>query len=244
MPGEFFSSGVAHASGMLLIQSELLRLLWQAGPAAKIILLLLAGFSVLSWAVMWDRWKTFRAAESETDRFGELFRSTANLAQFRDQQGEFGATPLRALFRAGFQELSQSVPRKGETATPPQREVGMRNLDRALGRAQREENGRLERGLGFLATTASATPFIGLLGTVWGIMNAFQGIGLTGTANLAVVAPGIAEALINTAAGLGAAIPAVLGYNHFLGRLRRMSVRMENFSSEFAARADRILSLR
>jgi biopolymer transport protein TolQ len=213
----------------------LLRLLWQAGPAAKIILLLLAGFSVLSWAVMWDRWKTFRAAESETDRFGELFRSTANLAQFRDQQGEFGATPLRALFRAGFQELSQSVPRKGETATPPQREVGMRNLDRALGRAQREENGRLERGLGFLATTASATPFIGLLGTVWGIMNAFQGIGLTGTANLAVVAPGIAEALFATALGLVAAIPATIFYNKFAAEVNKQAQRLEGFADEFSA---------
>ena len=120
----------------------------------------------------------------------------------------------------------------------------MRNLDRGLTRAQREESARLERGLGFLATTASVTPFIGLLGTVWGIMNAFQGIGMTGTANIAVVAPGIAEALINTAAGLAAAIPAVLGYNHFLGRLRRLGTRMENFSSEFESRADRVLNLR
>ena len=229
-------------SGILLIQSDLFRLLWQAGPIAKIILLLLAGFSVLSWAVMWDRWKTFRRAEVETDRYSEMFRSTANLAQVRDQQGAFSDTPLLPLFKAGFQELSESVPRKGEPGTAAQRDLGMRNLDRALGRASRDEISRLERGLGFLATTASATPFIGLLGTVWGIMNSFQAIGLTGTANLAVVAPGIAEALINTAAGLAAAIPAVLGYNHFLGRLRRMGTRMENFTSELTSRADRILS--
>ena len=235
---------LAPASGLLLIQSDLLSLLRQAGPVAKLILLLLAGFSVLSWAVMWDRWRVFRASESETDRFMELFRSTSSLAQVREQQDGFVQTPLAPIFRVGFHELSQSVPRQGEAPTPRAADLGLRNLDRALGRAAREEAARLERGLGFLATTASATPFIGLLGTVWGIMNAFQAIGLSGTANLAVVAPGIAEALINTAAGLAAAIPAVLGYNHFLGRLRRMVVRMENFSSELTARADRILSLR
>ena len=130
---------------------------------------------------------------------------------------------------------------RDEAAGEADRALGMRNVERGLERAMREETARLERGLGLLATTASVTPFIGLLGTVWGIMEAFQAIGLQGSANLATVAPGIAEALINTAAGLFAAIPAVLGYNHFLFRMRRIGSRMDNFSSELLARADRLL---
>jgi biopolymer transport protein TolQ len=239
-----FIPSLATTSGILLL-SDLWSLLRQAGPAARVILLILAVFSVLSWAVMWDRWRVVRGAERETDRYLELFRSAQSLNQVREQGEAYALTPLARIFRNGYQELAQAAPRRGEPQpTEALREIGLRNVDRALGRAAREESARLERGLGFLATTASVTPFIGLLGTVWGIMNAFQGIGRSGSASLAVVAPGIAEALINTAAGLAAAIPAVLGYNHFLGRLRRLGVRMENFSSEFAARADRILGQR
>jgi len=226
------------------VESDLFGLLQQAGPVAKFILLVLAGFSVLSWAVMWERWRRFRAAERQAQEFLDMFRATSSLAQVRDRAEQFERTPLVAIFRAGFHELAQVSPKRGDAPHSGAMEVGMRNLDRGLTRAQSEESARLERGLGFLATTASVTPFIGLLGTVWGIMNAFQAIGMTGTANITVVAPGIAEALINTAAGLAAAIPAVLGYNHFLGRLRRLGTRMENFSSEFESRADRVLNLR
>ena len=229
---------------LLDAQSNLLDLLRQVGPAAKFILFVLASFSVLSWAIIWERWRTFRNAENHLQEFLEMFRATASLTGVRDQLDAFPHSPLVPMFRTGFNELAQVAPGRGEEPRPGALELGMRNLDRGLARAAREETFRLERGLGFLATTASATPFIGLLGTVWGIMNAFQGIGLTGTANLAAVAPGIAEALINTAAGLAAAIPAVLGYNHFLGRLRRMSTRMENFSSELAGKVDRLLTLR
>ena len=217
-------------------------LLRQTGPTAKLLLLLLAGFSVLSWAILWDRRRAFRGAEQETDLFLGLFRSTPDLSQVRQRADGFRETPVAAIFRAGFEELGHT-PRAGGAAGGAAAAMGLRNLDRGLQRAAREERARLERGLGFLATTASVTPFVGLLGTVWGIMNAFHGIGLSGNANLAAVAPGIAEALINTAAGLAAAIPAVLGYNHFVGRMRRMGIRMENFASEFAARADRLLSL-
>ena len=229
---------------MLLLQASWFRLLLETGPIAKLILLVLTGFSMMSWAVMWDRWRAFREAEADTHRYLEMFRGAQALAQVRDQNDSFRSTPLAALFRTGFQELAQVAPRRGEPARPEVIALGMRNLGRGLERATRDERGRLERGMGFLATTASVTPFIGLLGTVWGIMNAFHGIGLTGNANLAVVAPGIAEALINTAAGLAAAIPAVLGYNHFLSRLRRMGAQMDNFASELTGRADRLLNLR
>jgi biopolymer transport protein TolQ len=223
-------------------QWELLDLLRQTGFVARLVLLVLAAFSVWSWAIMWERRRTFRTVEAETEDFLRLFRAERNLTLVRDRIPEKMRTPLCALFRAGYHELARAAPGRGPD--PAREAVGLRNIDRGLSRAAQEETVGLERGLGFLATTASATPFIGLFGTVWGIMNAFHGIGLTGSASLAAVAPGIAEALINTAAGLGAAIPAVVGYNHFLGRIRRMGVQMENFASEFAGEADRILHSR
>ncbi len=193
---------------------------------------------------MWERWKSFRAAEAETSELLDLFHAEPNLTTVREHIKEDACTPLAALFRAGYHELARAAPADGVESTPARESVGLRNIDRGLVRASQAETVRLERGLGFLATTASATPFIGLFGTVWGIMNAFHGIGVTGSASLAAVAPGIAEALINTAAGLAAAIPAVIGYNHFLGRIRRLGVEMENFASEFAGEADRILHTR
>jgi biopolymer transport protein TolQ len=231
------------ATGYLLLGDrwELLDLLWQTGPLARMVLLLLVVFSVASWAVMWERRRTFRASETGNDDMLALFHDEPNLKQVRNRVGDEDQSPLAALFRAGYHELVRASPGRSGSTDPS---VGLRNIDRGLERATQAETVRLERGLGFLATTASATPFIGLFGTVWGIMNAFHGIGLTGSASLAAVAPGIAEALINTAAGLAAAIPAVIGYNHFLARIGRMNVRMENFASEFAGEADRILHSR
>lgn len=228
---------------LLLTQSPatLFQMIGGLGLVGKSILLLLAGFSIVSWAVLWDRFRAFQLAERETDAFLGVFRAAPNLGQAKEQAQAYHRTPLAALLRAGHHELSLCAPRRGEAQGDADKALGMRNLDRGLDRAMREETARLERGLGLLATTASVTPFIGLLGTVWGIMEAFQAIGLQGSANLATVAPGIAEALINTAAGLFAAIPAVLGYNHFLSRMRRIGSRMDNFSSELLARADRLL---
>jgi len=221
--------------------ASLLQMIAGLGLVGKLILLLLAAFSVVSWAVLWDRFRAFKLADRETETFIGQFRAAPTLKQAREQAAGFHRTPLAALLRTGYHELSQVAPRRGEAAGEPDKALGMRNLERGLERAMREETARLERGLGLLATTASVTPFIGLLGTVWGIMEAFQAIGLQGSANLATVAPGIAEALINTAAGLFAAIPAVLGYNHFLSRMRRVGAKMDNFTSELLARADRLL---
>jgi biopolymer transport protein TolQ len=231
---------------LLLVQAppSMLGILGELGAVGKLILLILAIFSLLSWAVLWDRLRAFRRAESETASFLEMFRGSPSLNQAREKGEAFRSTPMAALLRAGVHELALAAPRRGEAPVATDTELGLRNLGRGLDRAAREETSRLERGLGLLATTASVTPFIGLLGTVWGIMEAFRSIGLTGTANLATVAPGIAEALVNTAAGLFAAIPAVLGYNHFLSRMRRMSSRMDNFASEFMSRADRLLHQR
>ncbi len=147
----------------------------------------------------------------------------------------FPHTPLTVLFREGYQELNHVQKRRegqeGKGVTTDLGAVG--NVGRALHRATTVETQRLERYLTFLATTGSTAPFIGLFGTVWGIMNAFHGIGQTGSANLAVVAPGISEALVATALGLVAAIPAVMAYNHFLSKVRGLINEMDNFSQEF-----------
>lgn len=239
--GLVFPTMDPNGSLLLVDQWQLLDLLRQTGFLARLILLLLLGFSVASWAVMWERRRTFRSSETESEDLLALFHDEPNLTQVRSQVKDDNQAPLAALFRAGYHELQRASPSHGVSTDPA---VGMRNIDRGLTRAMQAETVRLERGLGFLATTASATPFIGLFGTVWGIMNAFHGIGLTGTTSLGAVAPGIAEALINTAAGLAAAIPAVIGYNYFLARIGRMTVSMENFASEFAGEADRILHTR
>jgi biopolymer transport protein TolQ len=148
------------------------------------------------------------------------------------------------VFRAGYQELVRLTRTKrqtpgGEGGLDSTELVGVANVERAMKRAANQEITRLERALTFLATTASATPFIGLFGTVWGIMNAFRGLSVTHSSSIQAVAPGIAEALIATATGLVAAIPAVMAYNYFARQIRVLSAEMENFSSEFLNIAER-----
>lgn len=211
---------------------ELWALLKQAGAMGKFVLLALLGFSVISWAIIAERFRTFRKAEKESDLFLEQFRKGGGLAAIHDATATLRESPLAAVFRAGFREISLNPPPSGQPITGE----GLEALDRMLRKSALVESARLERSLGFLATTAGATPFVGLFGTVWGIMRAFQGIGATGSATLAAYAPGIAEALVTTAAGLAAAIPAVIAYNHFLGRLRGVDTRTDEFIADFVHR--------
>jgi biopolymer transport protein TolQ len=203
-----------------------------SGPMAKFVLFVLLAFSILSWGIMAERWRTFRRAERETDAFLERFYKGGGLAAVQDATASLHWSPVADVFRAGFRELSLNPPAPGGWDAGAQAA-----LDRMLRKSSSAQMTSLERSLGFLATTGSATPFIGLFGTVWGIMNAFRGIGASGTASLAAYAPGIAEALVATAAGLAAAIPAVIGYNHFLGRVRTMEARIEEFIADFLNRA-------
>ncbi len=206
-------------------------LVWHAGPMAKFVLAVLAVFSVVSWGIMAERFRRFRRAERESEEFTEVFHAGGGLAEVHDRTKHLEWSPPADVFRAGFREISLNPPASGELDA-----AALEALDRTLRKNASVQVHDLERSLGFLATTASATPFIGLFGTVWGIMNAFRGIGVTGTASLAAYAPGIAEALVATAAGLAAAIPAVIGYNHFLGRLRGMDARLEEFLADFVHR--------
>ena len=206
-------------------------LVWHAGAMAKFVLLILIIFSVVSWGIMAERRRTFRRAERQAETFLEIFHQGEGLAAIHDETKSLHWSPPADIFRAGFREISLNPSPAGVIEG-----AALDALDRTLRKNASVQISDLERSLGFLATTASATPFIGLFGTVWGIMNAFRGIGVTGTASLAAYAPGIAEALVATAAGLAAAIPAVIGYNHFLARLRAMDARVEEFIADFIHR--------
>ena len=207
-------------------------LVMEAGPMAKLILVVLGMFSVASWAIMAERYRRFRRAERESHDFLDRFHEGGGLAQIQDATKSVEGAPLADIFRAGFREISLNPPAPGEALSG----VSLDAVDRVLRKNAMVQSMELERSLGFLATTASATPFIGLFGTVWGIMNAFRGIGVSGTATLAAYAPGIAEALVATAAGLFAAVPAVIGYNHFTTRLRGMESLMDEFIADFIHR--------
>ena len=221
----------------------MLSLILHSGPMAKLVLLVLAGFSVLSWAIMAERHRTLSRAEREDLVFLGRFRSQASLADLKDACQKVPYSSLAHVYSAGFRELTRPARHEEQrgaqgpgVALMTEARAGAitssRILERAMIAASSEAQGDLERHLGFLASTAAATPFIGLFGTVWGIMNAFRSIGMIGTANLATVAPGISEALITTAAGLAAAIPAVLGYNYFNNRLRVIGNRLDGFVAE------------
>ena len=200
------------------MQGSALHLVFHAGLLVKFVLLILASFSIYSWTIIFYKYKYFRLATKETDTFVRTFEGDHNLKVLADVASALSVSPLANVFSAVYPQHSQLHPEE---------------LRRAMRRYEALQAERLHAYLTFLATTGATAPFIGLLGTVWGIMNAFRGIGATGSASLAVVAPGIAEALITTAAGLAAAIPAVIAYNYYLSRARRLTVEMEDFSEEF-----------
>jgi biopolymer transport protein TolQ len=222
---------------------DLWTILGDTGPFARIILVVLFIFSVISWAIMLERGRYFAGLRRDSERFFTAARKAAGAADVFALAARERNTSLGRLGLAGQRELSarwnrSGARREGESRrplTPEDREA----IRRALDAAALEENARHESRLSFLATTGSVMPFVGLLGTVWGVMTAFFDMGRQGQANLAVVAPGIAEALIATAAGLGAAIPAVMGYNFFVGKVRTAMSTLETFSLEFMNLIDR-----
>lgn len=219
-----------------------------ASPVAKVVLLILALFSIVSWAVILYKLWMFRRAERQTSTFLDVFRRSNKFSEVQAVCRSLGDSPLVGLFQAGYAELTAQLrqgnpepdgggnPRAG--ATRPTLK-SLTAVDRALLRASVVEVNKLERRVPFLATTASIAPFIGLFGTVWGIMAAFQGIGQTGSTSLGVVATPIAEALIATAAGLFAAIPAVYFYNHLTQRVKLFASEMDDFAMEFLNIAER-----
>ncbi|KRT71885.1 MAG: TolQ protein [Deltaproteobacteria bacterium CSP1-8] len=207
-----------------------------AGPIVKFVLLMLIVFSVVSWAIIFLKFRLFKGIEKNQAEFAKAFAEGKNLAALYDQAEKSERNPLTEVFRTGYLELMRIQRSRSAEPVPAVGRAGgfpLDNVERAMRKAANEEIALMETYLPFLATTGSATPFIGLFGTVWGIMNAFSGIAQTGSATLATVAPGIAEALIATAAGLAAAIPSVMAYNFFLNRVRAIATRLDSFSIEF-----------
>jgi len=211
-------------------------LLTNAGIVVKLVLILLGLFSVFSWAIILFKFFQIHRANSESERFMDFFWKSKRFDAIASQVDRFVNSPLTVLFNEGYGELKKVVENgngKTDNSSLSTDLGGVENVSRALRRATNSEITRLEKYTTFLATTGSTSPFIGLFGTVWGIMTAFEGIGRTGSASLAVVAPGIAEALIATAIGLVAAIPAVMAYNHFQHKIRVLIKEMDSFSTEF-----------
>ncbi len=213
----------------------MLELVFSAGPVVKLVLLILIYFSLVSWAIIFYKTSVIQRAIKDSDRFLDFFWQKKRFDLVGEGVKEFSHSPLATLFREAYHELLQLKKKNVEPGEAEDFSLKMENTEmvsRALRRATTQETQRLEKYLTFLATTGSTAPFIGLFGTVWGIMDAFHGIGTTGSASLAVVAPGISEALIATAIGLAAAIPAVMGYNHFLNKVNILIGEMDNFSQE------------
>jgi len=217
-----------------VFDTQVLKHVMLAGPIVKLVLLLLIGFSVVSWAIIFLKFRLFKGIERNQAGFARAFAEGKSLSALYEQAEKGGKSPLTEVFRAGYLELTRIQRERGEASqagrTAP---FPVENVYRTMYKTTHEQVGGMEDLLPFLATTGSATPFIGLFGTVWGIMNAFSGIATTGNATLATVAPGIAEALVATAAGLGAAIPSVIAYNYFLTRIRTIHTRIDSFTAEF-----------
>jgi biopolymer transport protein TolQ len=225
---------------MGLQQQGIFDLITGAGPVVQVVLYLLILFSVVSWGVILFKFRHVREAKKQSARFIEIFWESRNLASIHEASQELEASPVAHVFIAGYEELLRVSRRNAaETEGLTTDLSGVDNVARAMKRAANVELTKLEQTLTFLATTSGSTPFIGLFGTVWGIMNAFRGLSVARSSTIQAVAPGIAEALIATAAGLVAAIPALIAYNHFLQVIRVLTADMENFTQEFLNIAER-----
>jgi len=219
-------------------------LLAHSSGVALVILAILVIFSVLSWAIILRKWLTFHYINQKTADFVAFFRSSPRLSEVAATCERYRNTPLSSIFSVGYEELNAQIQVSG-TQNPGRAVLNDRSLasiQRSLQRACASELSVLEKNMSWLATTGVVTPFIGLLGTVIGIINAFQGLGMEKTASIQAVAPGIAEALIATAFGLFAAIPAVIAYNYFLGKIKAVASEMDDFSSEFLNLIERSFS--
>jgi len=212
----------------LVVSGEILDLVGETGPVAKVVLLILLIFSLISWAIILSKWSLLRRARVQSGRFVRAFRKAQRLQDVSAVAEQFRPSPLVGVFESGFQEYR----RQGGA-------IGNPAVQRAMQIATSEEMTRFERNLPWLAITAAVTPFIGLFGTVWGIIDAFHGLGTAGAATLRAVAPGISEALITTAAGLAAAIPAVIAYNLIGGSIREFASRGDDFALEMLNAVER-----
>jgi len=230
---------------MLAEKINVIHMFLNAGLMVQFVLLLLLFFSITSWAIILIKFRYLRKAFGESAFFTDFFWKSRNLSEAFAKAKQLHSSPVARIFRIGYVELKKlsqpSVPADSQTHDASETEVatlgtrffGTDNIKRALRRATNSEVTRMTQMVPFLATTGNTAPFIGLFGTVWGIMNSFHGIGQIGSASLAVVAPGISEALIATAAGLAVAIPAVIAFNYFTNKIRIIESELQSFSADF-----------
>ena len=229
---------------MTVPQIDLIHMISNAGIVVQLVLLMLLFFSISSWAIILIKSRYLKRAVKQSAEFTEFFWKSRDLSNAFSKAKQLHGSPLARIFRIGYVELkktsqpgSQATGSSSQTAGDSMpfntRLVGTDNVKRALRRAINTEMTRMTQMVPFLATTGNTAPFIGLFGTVWGIMNSFSGIGQRGSASLAVVAPGISEALVATAAGLAAAIPAVIAFNYFMNRIRIVETELQSFSADF-----------
>jgi len=216
-----------HLSSLSLsfVGGEIVDLVLQTGAVAKSVLFVLLAFSVLSWAVILSKWRVISKARTQSGRFIRTFRKAQRMQDVASLVDQFRPSPLVGVFEGAIAEFKRQMGTTGGIHSPV-------SIQRAMQIASSEEITRLERNVPWLAITAAVTPFIGLFGTVWGIIDAFHGLGAAGAATLRAVAPGISEALITTAAGLAAAIPAVIAYNLIIGSIREMASSNDDFALE------------
>lgn len=216
-----------HFSSVLLlfVGGEIVDLVLQTGPVAKTVLLLLIAFSVLSWAIILSKWRLLHRADAQSGRFVRAFRKAQRMQDIASVAEQFRPSPLVNVFEGAVEEFKRQMGMTGGIHNPVA-------IQRTMQVASSEEITRLERHVPWLAITGAVTPFIGLFGTVWGIIDAFHGLGTAGAATLRAVAPGISEALVTTAAGLATAIPAVIAYNLIIGSIREMASRNDDFTLE------------
>jgi len=221
---------------------SILDLVRGSGLVVQSILYLLILFSVLSWGIIAQKFRQIRRAKIESEKFIEIFWERRNLSAIHEASRELTASPVGQVFRSGYEELIRVSRSKKEQSASEGLTTelgGVENVSRAMKRATSVEITKLEKHCSFLATTASSAPFVGLFGTVWGIMDAFRGLSVTHSSSIQAVAPGIAEALIATAVGLAAAIPALMAYNYFVQQIKVLAVEMDNFCQEFLNIAER-----
>lgn len=229
------------------MQLSITNMILHAGPVGQFVMLVLLVFSLISWSIVFSKMRLFKKVSADSRDFLEAFWSSSKLSEAYDTAQEYEYSPEAAIFSAGFTELQKinKIRSRKEGANQPEtlemQMATMDNLKRAIRKTESQQITEMGKYLPFLATTGSATPFIGLFGTVWGIMASFHDIGARGSASLAVVAPGISEALVATAAGLAVAIPAVIFYNFYANKLTYIDGEMQNFSTDFLNLVERDL---
>jgi len=226
--------GTIPLTAFLLFAGQLNTLIEQTGWVARVVLAMLLAFSVFSWALIFQKLLMFSRINRQTSLFLRIFRANRTLPDPRQMGG--GGSPLESVYSAGFREIESQV----RTGNVPGKIASLNAVTVSMQLAAGEEVRKVEKYMPWLATTGSVTPFIGLFGTVWGVMDAFTGLGTAGAASLRAVAPGIAEALITTAAGLFTAVPAVIAYNHFLHDIRDLGSRMDSFALEVTALVEKL----